>query len=317
MRAATIRWHNSFSRERQHLLHGLEQTHISCCGPLQIGVLGTNRKLEVQLRGRISKNANRNPRLSVQGLKGTGDLGEFEEPIERLRVASTEIGRFLNKYAGGNAGSSEGSKLSPSTFRLPSEDQKRRSGMENGVFTLLAINFAVHVINYFYHPAWIALLPLNHWSPRWWQFVTAAFVHANWEHLLSNSFSMLVFGRMVEEEEGAFGVWFTYLVCGIGGNIASYVTAPAVRALSLGASSAVFGLFVVGVAAKLRPSLKSLLEAVILGSFVVKQVWNEVAIVAGGKTMTMAGMSVGHWAHLGGAVAGVLLLLLLSKLPET
>lgn len=135
---------------------------------------------------------------------------------------------------------------------------------------------------------------------------------------MGNSFSLLVFGRMVEEEEGAFGVWMTYLVCGIGGSLASYLTAAHTNTVSLGASSAVFGLFVVGVLTKLRPSIKRLLEAVILGSFVVKQVLGEVNMVtsSGKAAMMVGGVSIGHWAHLGGAIAGVLLVLLLSRLPE-
>ena len=53
----------------------------------------------------------------------------------------------------------------------------------------------------------------------------------------------------MEEEEGWFGVWFTYLVCGLGGCVASYLTSPHTRTLSMGASAAVFGLFMVGVSA--------------------------------------------------------------------
>lgn len=190
--------------------------------------------------------------------------------------------------------------------------------MGNGVFSLLCINFALHLASYFYKPAWMAALPLSHWAPHWWQFVTAAFVHANWEHLLSNAFSLLVFGRMVEEEEGTFGVWATYLLCGIGGNVASYLSSPHTRAISLGASSAVFGLFVVGVLTKLKPSAKRLMEAVVLGSFVARQVLEEVAMVSSGKALVAAGgqLTVGHMAHLGGAAAGVLLVLLLSRLPK-
>lgn len=87
---------------------------------------------------------------------------------------------------------------------------------------------------------------------RRWQFVTAAFAHASWEHLSSNIFMLYVFGRIVEvgaaaltfapracmcllassvglchcaasaspgavqEEEGALGVWATYLICSVG-----------------------------------------------------------------------------------------------------
>lgn len=77
------------------------------------------------------------------------------------------------------------------------------------------------------------------------QFVTATFMHANWAHLSSNAFALLTFGRMVEEEEGAFGLWATYLLAGVGGTVASYLTSPHSRTVSLGASGAVFGLFMV------------------------------------------------------------------------
>lgn len=86
--------------------------------------------------------------------------------------------------------------------------------------------------------------PLHRFS-RPVQFVTATFMHANWQHLSSNAFALLVFGRMVEEEEGALGVWLTYLLAGVGGTLASYLTSPHTHTISLGASGAVFGLFMV------------------------------------------------------------------------
>ena len=86
---------------------------------------------------------------------------------------------------------------------------------------------------------------MNHHPSRLVQFVTATFMHANWQHLSSNAFALLVFGRMVEEEEGALGVWLTYLLAGVGGTLASYLTSPHTATISLGASGAVFGLFMV------------------------------------------------------------------------
>lgn len=71
----------------------------------------------------------------------------------------------------------------------------------------------------------------------------------------------------------------------------------------------------VAVITKFKPSLRKLLELVILGSFVVQQVLGELQMAAGGG-LTVGGMQVGHVAHLAGAAAGVLLVLLLSRLPE-
>lgn len=152
-------------------------------------------------------------------------------------------------------------------------------------------------------------------APKWTQFVTAAFVHANWDHLFSNAFSLLVFGRMVEEEEGAFGLWVTYLVCGVAGNVASYLSAPGQAVVSLGASSAVFGLFAVGVLTKIRLDFRRLLESVVLGAFVYRQLAAEVGLAVSGGAQ-VGGMQVGHIAHMGGALGGVLLVLLLSRLPK-
>ena len=78
----------------------------------------------------------------------------------------------------------------------------------------------------------------------------------------------------VEEEEGALGVWATYLLCGLGGCLASYLTAPNTAAMSLGASASVFGLFAVAVLLKFRLSARKLLEALVLGTFVYKQLAN-------------------------------------------
>ena len=50
----------------------------------------------------------------------------------------------------------------------------------------------------------------------WVQFLTSAFCHHDFNHLSSNAFMLYVFGRIVEEEEGAPGVWGTYLVCALG-----------------------------------------------------------------------------------------------------
>lgn len=199
-----------------------------------------------------------------------------------------------------------------------SEQQYGLDGLgddKNGVFALLLINFAVHIAATSFLPSLPGLLALSHLAPRWWQFITAAFVHANWDHLFGNAFSLLVFGRMVEEEEGAFGLVVTYLVCGIAGNIASYLSSPHTATVSLGASSAVFGLFAVGVLTKVRLDIRRLLEAAVLGAYVWRQVMTEVVSLGSGGA-TVGGMAVGHWAHLGGALGGVGLVLLLSRLPK-
>jgi len=185
-----------------------------------------------------------------------------------------------------------------------------------GVFWLLLINFVLFGLDKFGAQMWVQNLYLNSAYPQWWQFITCTFCHFDWAHLSQNAFFLLVFGRLVEEEEGSFGVWATYLLCGIGGAVAAHLLGGG-SGFSLGASGAVFGLFAVSVLVKLQWNLRKILECVILGQFVVKQVMTEVASQAAvtGK-MVAGGVSVSHVAHLGGAMVGVLLVLAMSRLPE-
>jgi membrane associated rhomboid family serine protease len=188
----------------------------------------------------------------------------------------------------------------------------------NGTFFLIAVNVAVFLLARFSPLPVVPALALVHSAPHAWQFVTCAFTHYDYAHLAGNLFSLLVFGRMVEEEEGAVGVVLTYIVCGAAAAAASYAALPS-ASISLGASGSVFGLFIVAVGAKLRPSLKKLTESAVLGAYVWSQIKTEVAAqaaVMGGKGAVVAGGGVvSHVAHLGGALAGVLLLALLARLP--
>jgi membrane associated rhomboid family serine protease len=170
-----------------------------------------------------------------------------------------------------------------------------------------------HVLHY---PGVSALLYLHHSRPHWWQFVTCAFCHGSWEHLSSNLFFLLTFGKTVEEEEGAFGVWASYILCGAGASLASLLLLPATShgasVVSLGASGAVFGLFTISFLVKLSWDWRKLLESFILGSFVLEKVWSEISVTTQGGGIGASG--VNHVAHLAGALCGVLLILAVSRM---
>jgi hypothetical protein len=108
----------------------------------------------------------------------------------------------------------------------------------NGVFLLLLVNVVIFVADQWIHLPMMKSLYLNHLHPQWWQWVTAIFCHANWAHLSGNIFFLYVFGKIVEEEEGFFGVWFSYLFTGVGAALASYVMLPKVAGGVLGMGGA-------------------------------------------------------------------------------
>uniref|UniRef100_A0A699Z5K2 Rhomboid-like protease n=1 Tax=Haematococcus lacustris TaxID=44745 RepID=A0A699Z5K2_HAELA len=158
-------------------------------------------------------------------------------------------------------------------------------------------------------------LYLHHSHPVWWQWVTHLFAHANLQHLSNNLFFLLVFGRFVEDTEGAGGVVAVYLLCGLGAGLASFLLSSRAT-VSVGASGAIFGLFATSVLLRLTSfNWRRLLESLVLGQFVVQQVLGEVKAQLGGGSLMAGGLKVSHLAHLGGALAGVLLVALLTRVP--
>mmetsp|Transcript_33191 Transcript_33191/g.105816 ORF Transcript_33191/g.105816 Transcript_33191/m.105816 type:complete len:331 (+) Transcript_33191:21-1013(+) len=189
----------------------------------------------------------------------------------------------------------------------------------NGVFLILLLNVGLFVADHLLHLP-LQFLYLNHARPHWFQFLTSSFCHANWGHLSSNLFFLYIFGKLVEEEEGFGGLLATYAITGVGASLASYLLLPkmagvGMATVSLGASGAVFGLFAVSVLVKMSFSLRKLLEMGILGQFVWERLINEVGMQAG-EGKVMGGLAVNHIAHLAGALVGVLLIFLLSRISE-
>lgn len=186
----------------------------------------------------------------------------------------------------------------------------------DGVFLLLIINIVLFVADKVLHLPWVPMLYLQHSSPMWFQYVTSLFCHASFQHISGNLFFLYVFGKLVEEEEGAFGVVASYLICGIGANVASMLLLHGPGLVSLGASGSVFGLFAVSVLVKLRWNLKKLVEVGILGQFVVERFLEEAsASTRMGAAVAAGGGVINHVAHLAGALMGVLLIFIISRLP--
>ena len=166
----------------------------------------------------------------------------------------------------------------------------------DGVYALLVINLVVFALDHILGVDAIKYLYLNyaHWHVH--QFLTMAFCHGSFAHLSGNIFMIYVFGRLVEEEEGTMGVVATYVVTAVGASILSLLLNRSGGG-SIGASGAVFGLFVVATFVKFKPGWRSLLETLILGQFALMQVWSEINQIGGGG-------NVDRWAHIGGAATG-------------
>lgn len=187
-------------------------------------------------------------------------------------------------------------------FQQPSSQPTQ---LYNGVFGLIVINVIIFVLDHVLRLD-LGFLYLNHNHPHWYQFITSTFAHANWAHLSGNLFFLYIFGRIIEESEGTLGLIGAYLITGLGANLFSVILQPG-SIVSLGASGAVFGLFVVSVLSKLRWQWRNILEVVILGQFVLARVFEELQQVG-------IQDGINRIAHLGGALMGVLLVVGLLQL---
>ncbi|XP_073129487.1 rhomboid-like protein 11, chloroplastic [Henckelia pumila] len=198
------------------------------------------------------------------------------------------------------------------------EEKRKPEKRASGIFWIILINLGIYVADHVFQVPLVKELYLYHNQPAWYQFITATFCHFNWNHLSSNLFFLYIFGKLVEEEEGNFALWLSYILTGAGANLVSWLVLPR-NAVSIGASGAVFGLFAVSVLVKMSWDWRKILEVLILGQFVVEKVMEAAqasASLGGSFSGGYPMQNVNHIAHLSGALIGVVLIWLLSNVPS-
>jgi len=161
-----------------------------------------------------------------------------------------------------------------------------------------------------------------------WQIITHMFMHGNTSHILFNMFALFTFGSLLEKVWGPKRFLFFYFTCGIGGVLfheayQAYLAYHATGGFSLlgqgegaftgiceGASGAVFG--VSAGLTLLFPNLELYLFFVpiplkakyVIPGYLLLEIYLG---ISGG------GAGVAHWAHIGGAFVGVLMVLYWRK----
>jgi membrane associated rhomboid family serine protease len=144
----------------------------------------------------------------------------------------------------------------------------------------------------------------------------AMFLHAGWAHFLGNMLYLWIFGDNVEDRMGHLRYLVFYLACGWAASYAHIWSDPNSRIPSLGASGAIAG--VLGAYFTLYPharvvtllplgffsQLVQLPAVFFLGFWFLQQFLSGALSLA---VKTAQGGGVAWWAHIGGFVAGLLL----------
>jgi len=160
--------------------------------------------------------------------------------------------------------------------------------------------------------------------------ITAQFIHGGWVHIIGNMLFLMVFGPAVEERIGSLIFPFFYLVAGVIAAVVQVMAiSPIFKAMSepnIGASGAIAG--ILGAYLMLYPlrwinvivpifiiPLPLAVPAFLLiGWWFIQQLLYGVASLS--PISTSSG-GIAFWAHIGGFVAGLLMILpFTGKPPE-
>ncbi len=145
-----------------------------------------------------------------------------------------------------------------------------------------------------------AFSPRGIWS-RPWGILTYMFVHAGFWHLLMNLLFIFFFGPPLESRWGSTVFIKFYLICGLGGVLLSFAFSDSAI---VGASAACYGIMLAF--AMIWPTT----NIYIWGILPVRAKWLVIFLVAVSFASAIgpARDGVAHLAHLGGAVAGFLMM---------
>jgi membrane associated rhomboid family serine protease len=183
---------------------------------------------------------------------------------------------------------------------------------------LLFSNVAIFVLQLLMDPALLRYFAL--WPPasaqypgappfEVWQLVTYGFLHGGLTHLFFNMFALYMFGGEIERLLGSRRFVTYYFVCVIGAALAqlaviSNVDTPPVP--TVGASGGVFGLLLAFGMAFPQRRIMLLFPPIPMPAWVFVTLYGLLELYLG---VTGSGQGVAHFAHLGGMVAGFVLLM--------
>ena len=149
--------------------------------------------------------------------------------------------------------------------------------------------------------------------------VSSMFMHGGWFHIAGNMLFLWVFGDNVEDVMGPLRFFAFYILCGLAAAAAQIAANPTSTVPMVGASGAIGG--VMGAYALLFPRARVRLLIILfvyittisVPAILMLGYWFLIQLVAGFSSMGDTGGGVAFWAHIGGFVAGLILIRLFQR----
>ena len=148
---------------------------------------------------------------------------------------------------------------------------------------------------------------------------TSMFMHGSWLHMLGNMWFMWIFGNNVEDSMGRLRFIVFYLVCGLAAAFGQVVTSPSSAIPMVGASGSISG--VMGGYLLLYPKVRVFaivpigffITSIALPAWAMLGYWFLIQFASGIFSFGGDVGGVAFWAHIGGFVAGVVLVKLFVR----
>jgi len=148
--------------------------------------------------------------------------------------------------------------------------------------------------------------------------ITSMFLHGGWMHLIGNMWFLWLFGNNVEDSMGRLRFIAFYLLTGLAAALGQVMANPDSIIPMVGASGAISG--VMGAYLVLYPRVKVytlvpifiFFTSIALPAWAMLGYWFVIQLVSGLFSSSEMG-GVAFWAHIGGFVAGVMLIKLFAR----
>jgi membrane associated rhomboid family serine protease len=146
-------------------------------------------------------------------------------------------------------------------------------------------------------------------------FITSMFLHGGWLHIGGNMLFLWIFGNNIEDRLGKIRFILFYAVCGIIAGLAQIAIGPRSPYPQIGASGAIAGVLGGYIVLFPRAKVKTLIfiwyfiRIADISAVWVLGLWFVLQLVNGVSTLSPSAQSgVAFFAHIGGFVAGVVLI---------